>query len=381
MAGYGIAAPRGVVIADPAEARAAAAAIGPRVVLKAQVHAGGRGKGGGIRLAADPDEAERIARLMLGMTLVTAQTGSAGRIVHRILVEEAAPAAREFYLGAAVDRARAAVVIMASTEGGVEIETTAAETPSRIDREYVHPAVGLCPFQARALVQRWGLSGEPLRTAARIILDLHRAFEETDASLAEINPLALTADGRWLALDAKMEFDDNALPRRPEIAALRDASEDSPLEVEAAAAGLSYIKLDGDIGCLVNGAGLAMATMDIILLHGGKPANFLDVGGGVSEDGVSAAFRILACDPGVKGALVNIFGGIVRCDLVARGIVHAASGLGRTIPVVVRMEGTNAAEGKAILAASGLPFIAAEGMKDAAEKIAALAGRDRGGGR
>jgi succinyl-CoA synthetase beta subunit len=369
---FGVPVPRGRVAATPVEARAAAEMIGPPVVLKAQIHAGGRGKGGGIKIARNPEEAERLARTLIGMTLVTHQTGPEGKTVKRLLVEEALDTARELYLGVVIDRARESAVLMASTEGGMEIEKVASETPERIFKEYVHPGAGLQAFQARALAFKLGLQGESFKQGVRFILSLFKAFTETDASLAEINPMIVAKDGRVLALDAKMNFDDNALPRHPDIAAMRDLDEESPLEVEASKFNLNYVKLDGDIGCMVNGAGLAMATMDIIQYSGGRPANFLDVGGGVTEDGVRNAFRILVSDPDVKGALINIFGGIVRCDMIATGVIKAAREMGSTIPVVVRLEGTNVELGKTILAESGLAFHSADGMKDAAAKIVSL---------
>jgi succinyl-CoA synthetase beta subunit len=369
---YGVPVPRGDVASTPAEARAVAETIGPRAVLKAQIHAGGRGKGGGIKVAQNPEEAEKLARRLIGMTLVTHQTGPEGQTVKRLLVEEAMDIVRELYLGIVIDRASESVVIMASTEGGMEIEKVAAETPEKIYKEYVHPGAGLQAFQARKLAFRLGLSGEAFKQAVKFILSLFKAFTETDASLAEINPMVLVKDGRVLALDAKMNFDDNALPRHADIAGMRDLDEESPLEVEASKFNLNYVKLDGSIGCMVNGAGLAMATMDIIKYSGGQPANFLDVGGGVTEDGVRNAFRILVSDPDVKGALINIFGGIVRCDMIATGVIKAAREVGSTIPVVVRLEGTNVEQGKKILAESGLAFHSADGMKDAAAKIVAL---------
>jgi succinyl-CoA synthetase beta subunit len=372
LARHGVRIPRGEVAATPAEARAAAEKVGPRVVLKAQIHAGGRGKGGGIKLAGSPAEAERLAGQMIGMTLVTPQTGPEGRAVQRLLVEEALDIARELYLGLVIDRAAEAVAVMASTEGGMEIEKVAAETPERIFKEYVSPVVGLQAFQARSLAFRLGLEGDTHKKAVQFILGLAGAFAATDASLAEINPLLVTRQGDVLALDAKMNFDDNALARHPEIRGLRDLAEESPLEVEASKFNLNYIKLDGDVGCMVNGAGLAMATMDIVKYAGGRPANFLDVGGGVTEEAVTNAFRILVSDPDVKGALINIFGGIVRCDLIANGVVKAARALGTKIPVVIRLEGTNVEQGKSILRESGLAFHAADGMKDAADRIVAL---------
>jgi succinyl-CoA synthetase beta subunit len=369
---YGVPVPRGDVAATPAEARAVAESIGSRAVVKAQIHAGGRGKGGGIKIAATPEEAERLARTLIGMTLVTHQTGPEGKTVKLLLVEEAIDTARELYLGIVIDRARESAVLMASTEGGMEIEKVAEETPERIYKEYVHPGVGLQAFQARQLAFKLSLQGETFKQGVMFILSLFKAFVETDASLAEINPLIVAKDGRVLALDAKMNFDDNALPRHLDIAAMRDLDEESPLEVEASKFNLNYVKLDGNIGCMVNGAGLAMATMDIIKYSGGRPANFLDVGGGVTEDGVRNAFRILVSDPDVKGALINIFGGIVRCDMIAAGVIKAAREVGSTIPVVVRLEGTNVELGKKILAESGLAFHSADGMKDAAAKIVSL---------
>ncbi|HYA48699.1 MAG TPA: ADP-forming succinate--CoA ligase subunit beta [Burkholderiales bacterium] len=372
LARYGVRVPRGEVADTPAAAREIAARLGSRVVLKAQIHAGGRGKGGGIKVAATPAEAEALARAMIGMTLVTPQTGPEGRTVRRLLVEEALEIARELYLGIVIDRAREAAVVMASTEGGVEIEKVAAEKPEAIFKEYVHPATGLQAFQTRSLAFRLGLAGETHKQGLKFLAALYKAFEGTDASLAEINPLLVTKTGDVLALDAKMNFDDNALSRHPDILALRDLAEESPLEVEASKFNLNYIKLDGNVGCMVNGAGLAMATMDIIKYAGGEPANFLDVGGGVTEEAVANAFRILVSDRDVKGALINIFGGIVRCDLIANGVVKAARELGTKIPVVIRLEGTNVDRGKAILRESGLAFHAADGMKEAAEKIVAL---------
>jgi len=372
LARYGVRIPRGETADTPAQARAVAEAIGPRVVLKAQIHAGGRGKGGGVKLVASPEEAERLARSMIGMTLITPQTGPEGKTVKRLLVEEALDIARELYLGLVIDRASEAVVIMASTAGGMEIEKVAAETPDLIFKEYIHPGAGLLGFQARRLAFRLGLEGETHKQAVKFITALVRAFESSDASLAEINPLLITATGDVLALDAKMNFDDNALARHPDIQAMRDRNEESALEAEAATFNLNYIKLDGNVGCMVNGAGLAMATMDIIKYAGGRPANFLDVGGGVTEEAVTNAFRILVSDPDVKGALINIFGGIVRCDMIASGVVKAARALGTKIPVVIRLEGTNVELGKQILRDSGLTFSPAEGMKDAAEQIVAL---------
>jgi succinyl-CoA synthetase beta subunit len=369
---YGVRIPRGDVATTPAEARAIAEKIGPRVVVKAQIHAGGRGKGGGVKLAATPAEAERLAKDMIGMTLVTHQTGPEGKVVKRVLIEEALDIARELYIGIVIDRAREAAVVMASTEGGVEIEKVAAETPDLIFKDYIHPGAGFGAFQARKLAFKLGLAGETFKQAVKFLAALYKAFEGTDASMAEINPLLITKQGDVLALDAKMNFDDNALLRHPDIQAMRDLDEESPLEVEAAKYNLNYIKLDGTVGCMVNGAGLAMATMDIVKYAGGMPANFLDVGGGVTEEAVTNAFKILVADKDVKAALINIFGGIVRCDMIAAGVVKAAKELGTKIPVVIRLEGTNVELGKKILAESGLAFQSADGMKDAAEKVVAL---------
>jgi len=374
---YGVQIPRGEVAENASKAREIAEKVGPNVVLKAQVHAGGRGKGGGIRLAANPDEAEKIAKEMIGMTLVTHQTGPEGKLVRRILVEEALDISRELYIGIVIDRAREAPVVMASPEGGVEIEKVAAETPELIFKEYIFPVTGFLPFQARKLAFKLGLEGESFKQGVKFITSLYRAFEATDASLAEINPLIVTRQGNVLALDAKMNFDDNALPRHPNIQQMRDLDEEAPLEVVASKFNLNYIKLEGNVGCMVNGAGLAMATMDIIMHSGGMPANFLDVGGGVSEEAVKNAFKILVSDRDVRAALINIFGGIVRCDMVASGIVKAAKELGLKVPMVVRLEGTNVELGKKILEESGLSFYPATTMKEAAEKVVPLAKENR----
>ena len=370
---YDVPIPRGEVADNSSRAREIADKIGPRVVLKAQVHAGGRGKGGGIKLAKNPQEAEKIAREMIGMTLVTPQTGPEGKLVKRILVEEALDIARELYIGIVIDRAKEAPVVMASSEGGVEIEKVAAETPELIFKEYINPATGFLPFQARNLAFKLCLEGGTFKQGVKFLISLYKAFEATDASLAEINPLLITEQGNVLALDVKMNFDDNALLRHPDIKEMRDLDEEDPLEVEASSFNLNYIKLDGNVGCMVNGAGLAMATMDIIMHSGGMPANFLDVGGGVSEEAVKNAFKILVSDKDVKAALVNIFGGIVRCDLVANGIVKAAKEFGLKVPMVVRLEGTNVELGKKILKESGLSFYPAETMREAAEKVVPLA--------
>jgi succinyl-CoA synthetase beta subunit len=373
LARYGVRVPRGEVSETPAQARAIAEKIGPRVVVKAQIHAGGRGKGGGVKLAQNPAEAEALAAKMIGMTLVTQQTGPEGKKVKRVLVEEALDIARELYVGVVIDRASEFTVIMASTEGGVEIEKVAAETPELIHKEYVNNGTGLLPFQARRLAFKLGLSGDTFKKGVGFIIALAKAFEGTDASLAEINPLLITKQGDVLALDAKMNFDDNALYRHADILDMRDLDEESPLEVEASKFNLNYVKLDGTVGCMVNGAGLAMATMDIVKHSGGMPANFLDVGGGVTEEAISNAFRILISDPDVKAALVNIFGGIVRCDMIATGVVKAARQMGSKVPLVMRLEGTNVEEGRKILEQSGLKYYLAAGMRDAAEKAVAFA--------
>ncbi len=373
LAKFGVAIPRGEVAETPDKAADIASRIGPRVVLKAQIHAGGRGKGGGIKLADGADEARLLAQAMIGMTLVTHQTGPEGKVVKRLLVEEALDIARELYLGLVIDRAREAVVLMASPEGGMEIERVAAEKPELIFKEHINPITGLAGFQARRLAFQLGLSGETHKLAVKFMTGLYKAFEASDASLAEINPLLVTKQGAVLALDAKMNFDDNALSRHPDIQVMRDFDEESPLEVQASKHNLNYIKLDGNVGCMVNGAGLAMATMDIIMHSGGMPANFLDVGGGVNEEAVTNAFKILVADKDVKAALINIFGGIVRCDLVAGGIVKAAREVGLKIPLVVRLKGTNVEQGKKILAESGLAFLSADTMKEAAEKVVPLA--------
>lgn len=374
---FGVQTPSGAVAFTPVEAREIAEKIGPRVVLKAQIHAGGRGKGGGVKLASDPQEAERLAQDMIGMTLVTHQTGPEGKTVKRLLVEEALDIEKELYIGIVIDRAKEAPVVMASSEGGVEIEKVAAETPELIFKEYIDPSIGFMGFQARKLAFKLGLEGETFKQAVKFLLALYKAFQATDSSLAEINPLLITKQGNVLALDAKMNFDDNALRRHPEILDMRDLDEEESLEVEASKYDLNYIKLDGNVGCMVNGAGLAMATMDIIMLSGGMPANFLDVGGGVSEEAVKNAFKILVSDPDVKAALINIFGGIVRCDLVANGIVKAGKELGLDIPMVVRLEGTNVEQGKKILEESGLSFQSASSMREAAEKVVPLATQQR----
>ncbi|MBI4428438.1 MAG: ADP-forming succinate--CoA ligase subunit beta, partial [Ignavibacteriales bacterium] len=338
-------------------------------VVKAQIHAGGRGKGGGVKLARSIDEVRQRSSEILGMRLVTHQTGTEGRIVKRLLIEEGMNIARELYVGITLDRARSQNVVMASTEGGVEIEKVAAETPEKILKEYVAPGVGVQQFQARKLCFGLGLTGDAFKNGVKFLLALYKAYEASDASLAEINPLVITQDGGVLALDAKINFDDNALYRHPEFAEMRDLDEEDPLEVEASSSNLNYIKLDGNVGCMVNGAGLAMATMDIIKLAGGMPANFLDVGGGASARTVEAGFRIILKDPHVKAILINIFGGIVRCDRVATGVVEAAKNIDVKVAIVIRLAGTNADLAADILKNSGLSFLVAANLKDAAEKV------------
>src|SRR5690349_5529392 len=371
---YGVPVPRGIVAHSPEEAYHAAKELGGDiVVVKAQIHAGGRGKGGGVKLARSADEARDLARQMLGMNLVTHQTGPEGREVRVLLIEEGLPIDKEFYLGIVLDRASGRQVFMASSAGGMDIEEVAAKTPEKIMKETIDPAVGFQPFQARKLAFGLGLPGALVGQAVKFMQSLYNAYEQMDASLAEINPFLLTKDGRLIALDAKINFDDNALFRHKDFLNLRDLHEEEPLEIEASKFDLNYIKLDGNIACMVNGAGLAMATMDIIKLSGGNPANFLDVGGGASEEQVKNAFRILLSDPNVKAVFVNIFGGILRCDVLASGVVNAAKELKFKVPVVVRMEGTNVQQGQAILKNSGLNFTVAQGMKDGAEKAVALA--------
>ncbi len=370
---YGVPIPRGEVASSPFEAYEIARRLGDIVVVKAQIHAGGRGKGGGVKLASSPAEAEDLARKILGMTLVTHQTGPEGRTVRRILVEEGLRIKKEFYLGIVIDRTTQRPVIMASPAGGMEIERVAAETPELIFKEYIEPAIGFQAYNGRRLAFRLGLTGELLTPATKMIAGLYKAFEASDASLVEVNPLLLTEDGKLIALDAKINLDDNALYRHKDIVAMRDFYEEDALEIQASRYGINYIRLDGTIGCMVNGAGLAMATMDIIKLAGGNPANFLDVGGGASAEQVQNAFRILLADRNVKAVLINIFGGIMRCDIVASGVVEAAKAIGINIPVVVRLEGTNVEQGQEILRQSGLRFTVAQGMKDAAEKVVALA--------
>jgi succinyl-CoA synthetase beta subunit len=374
---FGVPVPKGEVAERPAACRSAAERVGGRVVVKAQVHAGGRGKAGGIKLAATPAEAETVGGQILGMRLRTPQTPPEGILVRKVLVEEASAVDRELYLSVTLDRARATHVVMASPAGGMEIEEVAAHSPEKILREWAHPALGLADFQARRLAFGLGLAGEQFKQAAAMIKALFGFYLAKDCSLAEINPLVTTADGRVLALDAKLNFDDNALPRHPELTALRDTDEEDPLDVEASKYGLNYIKLDGNVGCMVNGAGLAMATMDIVKLAGGAPANFLDVGGGASPEQIENAFRILSSDPSVKAVFINVFGGILRCDRLAEGVIAAVRKLGLRLPVVVRMEGTNVEQGKRMLAESGLNFTNADDMGDGATKVVALARRAR----
>jgi len=375
LARYGVATLRNAVATTPDEAVAAAQQIGGSGpwVVKAQIHAGGRGKGGGVKLLKTLDEVRDFTKSILGKPLVTHQTGPQGRIVHRVIVEEGCKIARELYLGLTLDRASSLLTVIASREGGVEIEEVAAKTPEKILREAINPVVGLQPFQARKLGKALDVPGASIGKLAKFLSALYAAYLATDAALVEINPLVLTADGDLIALDAKMSFDDNALFRHPDVKELRDPNEEDPREQEAAKFDLSYIALDGTIGCMVNGAGLAMATMDIIKYAGGEPANFLDVGGGASEEKVAAAFRIILADPTVKGVFINIFGGIMRCDVLAAGVVKAAKEMKLTVPVVVRMEGTNVKEGKQILADSGLNIITAADMADGAKKVVAAA--------
>ncbi len=372
---FGVPVPNGDVATTPAEARAVATRLGGRVVVKAQVHAGGRGKAGGITLADDPEAAERAARQILGMRLKTPQTPPEGIQVRSVLVEEASAVERELYLSITLDRARATHVVMASEAGGMEIEEVAARSPEKIIREWAHPALGVQDYQARHLAYGVRLAGDQFRQAVALIRSLCALYLARDGSLAEINPLVVTKDGRVLALDAKLNFDDNALWRHKGIAALRDINEEDPLDVEASKYNLNYIKLDGHVGCMVNGAGLAMATMDIVKLAGGEPANFLDVGGGASPEQIENAFRILSSDPRVKAVFINVFGGILRCDRLAAGVIAAIRKLGLRLPIVVRMEGTNVELGRQMLAESGLPLTNADDMGDGAAKAVALARR------
>ena len=372
----GIPVPRGKVASTPEEARAIADELKRPSVVKAQIHAGGRGKGGGIKLAASPDEAAAAARAILGMQLVTHQTGPEGRKVRKVLVEEATAIGKELYLSLVVDRSRGreCAVFMASEAGGMDIEQVAATSPEKIVRCAVHPAVGFSPFQARKLAVALGLDAQQRKTFAEIVRNLYRLFLDKDCSLVEINPLAITGEGQLLALDTKINFDDDGLYRHPEIRDMRDPDEEEPLEVVAKNASVNYIKLDGNVGCMVNGAGLAMTTMDLIKMAGGEPANFLDVGGGASPEQIEKAFRILTSDPNVKCILVNIFGGILRCDRVSAGLIQAAAKIDMKLPMVVRLQGTNVEEGRRMLQESGLRFTVADGLYEAAQKAVALLG-------
>ncbi len=374
---YNVAVPNGKVAFSADEAvRIAQEELGGNVwVVKAQIHAGGRGKGGGVKVAKSLDEVREFANQILGMTLVTHQTGPEGRVVKRLLIEQGINIARELYVGITLDRASSKNVIMVSTEGGMEIEKVAAESPEKIIKETVDPSVGLQGYQARKLAYALGLEGAQNKNAVKFLSGLYKAYVETDASLAEINPLVVTGDGDVIALDAKMNFDDNALERHKDILEYRDLDEEDPLEIEASKFSLNYIKLDGNVGCMVNGAGLAMATMDIIKLAGGEPANFLDVGGGANKTTVANGFKIILSDPNVKAILINIFGGIVRCDRVAQGVIDAAKEMDINVPIVVRLEGTNAGEAGTLLSESGLNFEVAGSLKDAAEKVTSVLSR------
>ena len=375
LARYGVAVPKGRVAFTPDEAEDIAKNfMGDKLcVVKAQIHAGGRGKAGGVKLAKNHQEARQFAEAILGKKLVTHQTGPEGKEVKKVLIEEGCQIARELYLGMVVDRARQRVVVMVSQEGGVEIEEVAAKTPEKILKEYVDPAVGLIPFQARKLTFGLGIDKSLVNKAIKFMTGLYQAFVDSDCSMAEINPLVITKDGNIMALDAKMGFDDNGLFRHKDIHEMRDLDEEDPREVEASRYSLNYVALDGNIGCMVNGAGLAMATMDIIKLYGGMPANFLDVGGGATKEQVIAAFKILMSDEKVKAVLINIFGGIMRCDIIAEGVIAAAKEVGVKVPLVVRLQGTNVDLGRKILSESGLNIITAEKMNEAAEKVVAAA--------
>jgi len=375
LARHGVPVPRGEVAFNAAEAGEIARRLGTGVVVvKAQIHAGGRGKGGGVKLARSADEAEAIARDMIGMTLVTHQTGPEGRVVGRVLVEEGLQMARELYLSLLLDRGAGKPVMMASAAGGMDIEEVAAHTPEKIVRVYIEPGVGIVPFEARQLAFAIGLDGKQVNAFVKLASSLYQAFVATDASLVEINPLVVTAAGDLLALDAKMNFDDNSLYRQTDIRDLRDLGEEDPLEIEASKFSLNYIHLDGNIGCMVNGAGLAMATMDIIKLSGGEPANFLDVGGGANAEQIRNAFKILMSDKNVRAVLINIFGGILRCDILAQGVIAAVRELGVPVPIVIRMEGTNVEEGKRLLRESGMKLTTADSMGEAAKTVVQLAG-------
>jgi len=374
LARFGVPVPRGEVAFTPAEAGDIARRLGgPISVVKAQIHAGGRGKGGGVKLAKSPEEAEQLAKQMIGMTLVTHQTGPEGKKVSRVLIEEGLEIERELYLSILIDRASARPVVIGSAAGGMDIEEVAAKQPDKILREQINPGTGVVPFQARKLAFGMGLGSGPANKLVKLLDAIYKAFIETDASMIEINPLILTKGGDLLALDAKVTFDDNALYRHADLREFRDITEEDPLEVEASTFSLNYIRLDGNIGCMVNGAGLAMATMDIIKLAGGEPANFLDVGGGANAEQIKNAFRILMADANVRAVLINIFGGILRCDVLAQGVIAAVKELGVRVPIVVRMEGTNVEEGKKMLRESGLSFTTADSMGEAADKVVALA--------
>ena len=375
LARFGVTVPRGEVAFTSQEAGEIARRLGGKIaVVKAQIHAGGRGKGGGVKIAKSPDETEQLAKQILGMTLVTHQTGPEGRKVGRVLIEEGLQIERELYLSIVIDRASASPVIIASASGGMDIEEVAAKEPEKILREQIDPGTGVIPFQARKLAFGMGLGSGPANKLVKLLDSIYKAFIETDASMIEVNPLILTKGGDLLALDAKVSFDDNALYRHPDLRDLRDLGEEDPLEVEASKFSLNYIRLDGNIGCMVNGAGLAMATMDIIKLAGGEPANFLDVGGGANAEQIKNAFRILMMDKNVKAVLINIFGGILRCDVLAAGVIAAVKDLGVPVPIVIRMKGTNEEEGKKMLADSGLNFATADTMGEAADKVVALTG-------
>lgn len=381
LAKYGVAVPRGGVAYTPEEAENAARELGgPIWVVKSQIHAGGRGAGrfsddpdgeGGVRLCKSLDDVKENARKMLGHVLVTKQTGETGKQVKRLYIEEGCDIARELYLGMLIDRASSRVTVMASTEGGMEIEEVAAETPEKILKIAIDPAQGFMPYHGRQIAFGLGLEGKQVNSAVKFMMAMYKSFMELDASIVEINPLVVTGDGQVIALDAKMNFDDNALFRHKDVADMRDEDEEDPMELEAARHELNYVKLDGSIGCMVNGAGLAMATMDIIKLYGSEPANFLDVGGGATKERVTAAFKIILSDPNVQGILVNIFGGIMRCDVIAEGVVAAAREVELHVPLVVRLEGTNVELGKKILAESGLPILSGDNLADAAEKVVA----------
>jgi len=376
LARHGVSVPRARAVSSGEEAEAAARELGPgKVVVKAQVHAGGRGKAGGVKVVDSPAAARGLAERLLGRPLVTHQSGPRGQVVRRLLVEQGLDIARELYAGLVLDRERAQVALIASAEGGVEIEEVARRSPEKILRVYAHPTTGLMPYQCRGLAFRLGLGKEQIAQAVQLFTALYRVFVELDCSLVEVNPLVVTRDGRLVALDAKLNFDDSGLVRHAEVQALRDEEQEEPAEVEASRHDLSYVRLDGDIGCMVNGAGLAMATMDIIKLYGGEPANFLDVGGGTDARRVEAAFKIILSDPRVKTILVNIFGGIVRCDTIAEGVVAAVREVGIRVPLVIRLQGTKQAEGRAIIQASGLDLVAAETMQQAAEAAVAAARR------